>query len=1044
MVRKKIDNRIRVLIENGVILRHRTMFVIVGDKGRDQVVILHHMLSKAAVKARPSVLWCYKKELGFSSHRKKKMKHLQKKISSGQLNVNEDDPFELFIAATNIRYCYYSETHKILGNTYGMCVLQDFEAMTPNLLARTVETVEGGGVIVVLLKSMDSLRQLYTLSMDVHERYRTESHKDVVCRFNERFLLSLATCSRCLVVDDQLRVLPLSSHVLSVEPLSKSEEKVDTELEALKESLKDTQPVGVLVACCRTLDQGKALLKFVEGISEKSLRTTVSLTAARGRGKSAALGLAVAAAVAFGYSNIFVTAPSPENLRTLFEFVFKGFDALEYQEHIDYDLLQSTNPEFNKAIVRVNIFHDHRQTIQYIHPSDANRLAQAELVVVDEAAAIPLPLVKSLFGPHLLFLASTIDGYEGTGRSLTAKLLKQLRNESVAPKAAKGTMATPNAGRVLYEVDLTESIRYHPGDAVEAWLGNLLCLGVEYIPKGLAMSSSCPPPELCELYHVNRDTLFCHHAASEAFLHRLVELFVASHYRNSPDDLLMMSDAPAHRIFCLLGPTRSDSKVIPEVLAAVQICLEGGVSRDSVESGLSRGRRAWGDLIPWTVAQQYQDVDFPSLCGARVVRIATHPDYQGMGYGSRALSLLQLYYSGGVAYIPTDTAGDGDDDPEESEVEEGPKDDDDDDDEGNTRLLSEKLAPRKSLPPLLQQLSERQAEELDYLGVSFGLTSQLLRFWKRASFVPVYLRQTSNDLTGEHTCIMINLLNSAAESENEVDDGAVLSREKGEGGMWLREFWTDFRRRFISLLAFHFRRFETSVALGVLQNKVFSKVSMAGSMTSEELDVYLTRYDLKRLESYASNVADHHLITDLLPAIARLYFLNRLGDTHLSALQAAILLGMGLQCKTADDLSGELQLPSSQLLGLFNRTIRRLGSYFRTIVEQSVEKTISIPKAMDSIPAVDMAGATGLQNELLEASQKIKIQQKSELLKLKREELSNYAVGGTKEEWDHVLSTTKLDKGEFVSLTRKHKIPTTVESDVKEQHTKKKKKKYSK
>lgn len=52
------------------------------------------------------------------------MKHLQRKIKAGKLNVNEDDPFELFIASTNIRYCYYSETQKILGNTYGMCVLQ--------------------------------------------------------------------------------------------------------------------------------------------------------------------------------------------------------------------------------------------------------------------------------------------------------------------------------------------------------------------------------------------------------------------------------------------------------------------------------------------------------------------------------------------------------------------------------------------------------------------------------------------------------------------------------------------------------------------------------------------------------------------------------------------------------------------------------------------------------------------------------------------------------------------------------------------------------
>lgn len=95
-VRKKVDNRIRVQIENGVALQHRTMFVVVGDRGRDQVmisvagnvrnsglkiiyliffnflflflkvVILHHMLSKAAVRARPSVLWCYKKDLGFS------------------------------------------------------------------------------------------------------------------------------------------------------------------------------------------------------------------------------------------------------------------------------------------------------------------------------------------------------------------------------------------------------------------------------------------------------------------------------------------------------------------------------------------------------------------------------------------------------------------------------------------------------------------------------------------------------------------------------------------------------------------------------------------------------------------------------------------------------------------------------------------------------------------------------------------------------------------------------------------------------------------
>lgn len=44
------------------------MFVIVGDKGRDQIVNLHYMLSKTVVKARPSVLWCYKKDLYLSRY----------------------------------------------------------------------------------------------------------------------------------------------------------------------------------------------------------------------------------------------------------------------------------------------------------------------------------------------------------------------------------------------------------------------------------------------------------------------------------------------------------------------------------------------------------------------------------------------------------------------------------------------------------------------------------------------------------------------------------------------------------------------------------------------------------------------------------------------------------------------------------------------------------------------------------------------------------------------------------------------------------------
>lgn len=35
-----------------------------------------------------------------------------------------------------------------------------------------------------------------------------------------------------------------------------------------------------------------------------------------------------------------------------------------------------------------------------------------------------------------------------------------------------------------------------------------------------------------------------------------------------------------------------------------QVCLEGEISRQSILSSLSRGKKASGDLIPWTVSEQ--------------------------------------------------------------------------------------------------------------------------------------------------------------------------------------------------------------------------------------------------------------------------------------------------------------------------------------------------------------------------------------------------------------------------------------------------------
>jgi len=943
MPRKAIDSRIPALIRNGIQEKKRSFIVVVGDRAKDVIVHLHYIMSSVDIKQNKSVLWAYKKDLlGFTSHRRKRESKIRKEIKRGIRDANTEDPFELFVTLNNIRYCYYKETEKILGNTYGMCILQDFEAITPNLLARTIETVEGGGLVLLLLKGMKSLKQLYTMSMDVHSRYRTEAHDDVVARFNERFILSLGSCESCLVVDDELNVLPISGgkNVQQLPPITNEEKESDPkiqELKQIKESLAENRPVGPLLALSKTVDQAKALLTFVDAISEKTLRSTVTLTAARGRGKSAALGVAVAAAVAHGYSNIFITAPSPENLKTFFEFVVKGFDALDYTDHVDYTILQSTNPDYNKAVVRINIYRQHRQTIQYIQPQDAQVLGQAELVVIDEAAAIPLPLVRKLMGPYLVFMASTINGYEGTGRSLSLKLIQQLRdqsrggaklNDDEMVEKTNGNEGTIRSSRSLREITLAEPIRYAPGDAVEKWLNRLLCLDAT-LPKSRTNVHGTPHPSTCELVHVNRDTLFSFHPVSEKFLQQMMALYVASHYKNSPNDLQLLSDAPAHQLFVLIPPVKESATTLPEPLCVIQVALEGRISRQSVLNSLSRGQRAGGDLIPWLVSQQFQDSEFASLSGSRIVRIATNPEYLKMGYGSRALELLTDFYGGKFASLSEEastTISSNEHMPRVTDAE-----------LESSNLLDDNVQVRNinTMPPLFSRLSERTPDALDYIGVSYGLTQQLHKFWKRQNFAPVYLRQTPNDLTGEHSCIMLRPLRTPSSTTDP---------------SWLSAYASDFHRRFLNLLSYQFRTFPAVQSLSISESaSTPSKQNLATTtaptpLTKFELDQLFSPFDLARLDSYANNMLDYHVILDLMPSIAYLYFTNRLSQSpalvSLSGVQQAILLAIGLQRKDLNDVEKELDVPSSQLLAMFIKVVRKISTAFRTILESAVSSTL--------------------------------------------------------------------------------------------------------
>lgn len=367
----------------------------------------------------------------------------------------------------------------------------------------------------------------------------------------------------------------------------------------------------------------------------------------------------------------------------------------------------------------------------------------------------------------------------------------------------------PPKARTLREIKLETPIRYSAGDGIEKWLNGLLCLDATILPK--ANVQGCPLPAACELFYVSRDTLFSYHPASEVFLQRMMALYVASHYKNQPNDLQLLSDAPAHHLFVLLPPIKDDESHLPEPLVVLQVALEGNISKDVIMDGIGRGVRAGGDMIPWLVAQQFQENRFGMLSGARVVRIACHPDYANvsatfsssvvsltelqMGYGSRALQALNSFYSGEYFNLDENVTS--------KEVEHA---DTVTIDSVCFRTffstlyhcsfipLSDNKSPdgksdgastnsHGTTPPTFVGAKTREPGLLGRLLWPDTISSQVhcyrdsghrrcshysnLRFWKRAGYVPLYVRQTTSELTGEHTCVMVRGLNSSTESELE-------------------------------------------------------------------------------------------------------------------------------------------------------------------------------------------------------------------------------------------------------------------------------------
>ena len=176
-------------------------------------------------------------------------------------------------------------------------------------------------------------------------------------------------------------------------------------------------------------------------------------------------------------------------------------------------------------------------------------------------------------------------------------------------------------------------------------------------------------------------------------------------------------------------------------------------------------------------------------------------------------------------------------------------------------------------------------------------------------------------------------------------------------------------------------------------------------LTLEEFGHMISPYDLARLKSYTKNMVEYRLILDLVPVLAKAFFINKvpgLGNLKLMTLQKSILIGIGLQCKTIDKLASELELQSKQLLGQFKEMMRQMSEKIEKAKEDAFRSDLIAnggSSAAKSRPAL-----ASLNDELNEVADELKQKQKEAFA---NDDLSQYKVKGSEEVWSSALSKSK-------------------------------------
>ncbi|WP_456327720.1 tRNA(Met) cytidine acetyltransferase TmcA [Archaeoglobus sp.] len=250
-------------------------------------------------------------------------------------------------------------------------------------------------------------------------------------------------------------------------------------------------------------------------------------------------------------------------------------------------------------------------------------------------------------------------------------------------------------------------------------------------------------------------------------------------------------------------------KVNGKVVCSLHVAVEGKMDDETIKK-IAKGYKPKGQIIPDLMLKHYWDYDFPKFVGVRIVRIATHPSVMRMGIGSWALN----------------------------RIVEWAKD-----------------------------------NNMDWVGSGFGVSPELLRFWLKNNFIPVHITPQRNEISGEHTVIVLKPLKMHIEEKVDTIN-------------------TDFTRRLIEYLADELKDLETETAIGLLKS------------LRRDLEVDMPNFgkvEMRRIKKYFQGQSLYEYVSDLIRPLVRYYYSKR-DKVDLSEEEERILVAKCLQLKSWREL----------------------------------------------------------------------------------------------------------------------------------------------